>query len=88
MLKTIEAAFGNNITVIPAEGDTTTTIAHLVVFTKFDTRLARLSDTRSHCIAYDAIQEDWQFEFLGGDLDFYDGFTARFADGSALRVNV
>lgn len=68
----------------PAAGDTSTTIAHLAQFTPFDPALAGRYDTAAHCIAADAIREEWKFETVECEGDYYDGFSAVFSDGSAL----
>jgi hypothetical protein len=85
---TIQGVFSDRVVITPAEGDNTTTIAHLAAFTTFDSRLAGPAGTRPHCIAYDVLCEEWKHEFRGGNADYYDGFTARFADGSTLRVRM
>lgn len=67
-----------------AQGDTSTTIAHLAQFTEFDPADAVRCDTAAHCIAADAIRAEWAFEAVSCEGDYYDGFRAEFADGSAL----
>lgn len=81
------ADFANStgrLSVRPADGDHSTTIAHLAQFTEFEPRDAVKYDTAAHCIAADAIRNEWKHEITFCEGDYYDGFTAKFADGSAL----
>lgn len=72
--------------VIPADGDTSTTIADLAQFVKFDTQEARMQDTTPWCVAFgELVAEYGSHEMVAGEQDYYDGFFMQFADGSELR---
>jgi hypothetical protein len=87
IMKTLASHFGSKLLIKPAEGDTSTTIAHLAQFVKFDPRDAKLFHTSVPVIAYDALEEEYgKFEKDHGDADYYDGFYMKFKDGSTISV--
>jgi len=75
------------VTVTPAEGDASTTIAHLAQFVTFDPVDAVTYDTSIPVIAYDALEDEYgAFEKVGGEADYYDGAWMRFKDGSTISI--
>jgi hypothetical protein len=76
-----------NVTVIPADGDTTATIADLAQFTTFDNEDVQRFDTVPHAVAFDALEDEYgAFEKSDGAVDFYDGAWMRFKDGSMITI--
>ena len=76
------------VTVTPADGDTTTTIAHLAQFVTFDPVDAVTYDTSIPVIAYEALEDEYgAFEKVTGDADYYDGAWMRFKDGSTISIS-
>ena len=66
----------------PAQGDTSTTIAHLAQFVSFKT-----SSEPNWCAAYEALFDEYSgFEMTNGCKDFYDGAFMTFSDGSTITM--
>jgi len=87
MYKTIDTVFGNKIVITPAEGDTSITIADLARFVEFDVDAAQRYDTKDHCIAFDALADEYgNFEMAAGATDYYDGCWMKFTDGSMIKI--
>lgn len=80
----------SRIIVTPAEGDTSTTIADLAVFTAFDPEEASKYGTSIAAIAYEALEDEYgAFEKLaGGYTPTAGGYGAwmTFKDMSRIEI--
>jgi len=84
MPKIDDAFRESELTVTPAEGDTSVTIAHLARFCGFD--MPRALDTRPHCAAMHAVEDQFRWETVAVEIDYHGAAMARFRDGSVLRI--
>lgn len=81
------ADLGNKVSIVPAEGDTSTTIADLAQFVEFDSNNVRRFDTSIACVAFHALEEEYSnHEMVAGEADYYEGVWMTFADGSTIRI--
>lgn len=80
-------SLGSKVTVTPAEGDTSVTIADLARYIDFDPAEAVRLDTTLAIVAYNALDEYYgKFEKVSGECDYYDGVKMTFGDGSSISI--
>lgn len=79
---------GSRVTIVPAPGDVSVTIADLAMLVEFDPGDASRYSTSVAAIAYEALEDEYgAFEKDAGEVD-YSGVTwMRFKDGSTLRIS-
>jgi len=86
-MTTIADLKNHTVTVIPALGDKTTTVAHLARLVKVNISEAAKYKTSISCIAYDALEDEYgPFEKVDGHVDINSGAWMKFADGSEIRI--
>jgi len=88
MALTVQDFCGNRLEIVPAEGDTTVTIADLAQFVTFDSQAARAKGDPEHKAAYHALRDHYaKHEMQAGGYHPETGFWVVFKDGSSIRYN-